>query len=302
MDSSFEQLKSMVVFAAIVDQGSFSAASRMLSISRASVSYHIKKLEQQLGLKLLYRSTRSISLTDAGSRYYLRCRAVVDQTNLAQQDIESFKNEPQGNLRITSPVGVGSEVITPMVSTFKSLYPKINVEILLTDSIVNLVADGFDIGIRGAANALKDSELQSIKLTPQTMCVCASPSYLKTYGRPMSPKELDNHNWIIYTSSNQTFSMTQGQQKYDVKMKGSMVTNHAQTRTQFVLDGHGLGKLAMYDAYKYLETGQLERILSEYEMTKVDLYAVFPAGAAQQRKLRLFIDHIKQCFSKLQKL
>ena len=144
MKRSFEQLKSMVVFAAIVEQGSFSAASKSLNISRSSVSYHIKKLEQQLGVKLFYRSTRSISLTDTGSRYYQRCRVVVEQAQRAQQDIENFKQEPEGKIKLSCAVGVGVALVTPMVSEFKRIYPKIEIELLLTDRVINLVSEGVD--------------------------------------------------------------------------------------------------------------------------------------------------------------
>lgn len=299
MELSFEQLKSMVVLAAIVEQGSFSAASKSMSISRASVSYHIKKLEDQLGVKLLYRSTRSISLTDAGSRYYERCRVVVEQANKAQQDIENFKQEPEGKIKLSCSVGVGVALVTSMVSDFKKQYPKIEIELLLTDRVINLVSEGVDIGIRGAPKPMVDSELQSLKLASFSMCLCAATEYIKTHGRPMSPTELEKHKWVIFTPSATSFSLMQGNKTYTVNMQGTMYTDHAHTRSKFVVDGHGLGRLPIYDAADYLESGQLEKVLSDFDMPKVDMYAVFPAGATSQRKLRLLLDHIKLRFSQL---
>lgn len=299
MDLSFEQLKSMVVFAAIVEQGNFSGASKSLNISRASVSYHIKKLEAQFEVKLFYRSTRSISLTDAGGRYYESCRIVVEQANRAQQTIENFKQEPEGKIKLSCPVGVGVALVTPMVSEFKNDYPKIEIELLLTDRVINLVSEGVDIGIRGAPEPMADSELQSVRLASFAMCLCASPEYIKTYSRPMSPAELEKHKWVLFTPSGKSFSLMQGASKYTVNMQGTMSTDHAHTRSKFVVDGHGLGRLPIYDAAPYLQSGKLEKVLSDFEMPKVDMYAVFPAGATSQRKLRLLLDHIKRGFAHL---
>lgn len=294
MDLSFEQLKSMVVFASIVEHGSFSSASRVLDISRASVSYHIKKLEQQLGVTLFYRSTRSISLTDAGQRYYKRCAAVVEEARLAQQDMESFKLEPKGKLKITCPEGVGAALIAPIVSEFKQQHAKVDIELILTDRVINLVAEGVDVGIRGAASPMRDSDLQSIKLPPHSMCLCASPAYLQQHGWPSIPADLHNHQWVIYTASSTNVVLSKTNKSVSVTMEGSVETNHAYSRTQFVLDGHGLGKLPMYVAAPFIADGSLQCILQDYSLAPVELYAVFPAGAARQKKLRLFLDHLKR--------
>ena len=123
MDISFEQLKSMVVFSHVVEQGSFSAAAKHIGLSRAVVSYHIKKLERQLGITLLNRSTRSIALTEAGSNYYQRCRIIAQQASAANQQIENIKNEPEGLLKITCPVSVGLHTIVPALDKFRKIYP-----------------------------------------------------------------------------------------------------------------------------------------------------------------------------------
>ena len=136
MDISFEQLKSMVVFAQVIEQGSLSAAAKHLSLSRAVVSYHLKKLEAQLEVKLLNRSTRAINLTEAGQAYYERCRMIAEQASAANQQIENFKNEPVGLLKITCPVNVGLKTVVPALNEFKKIYPKIELDVMLTDEVV----------------------------------------------------------------------------------------------------------------------------------------------------------------------
>lgn len=157
MNVSFEQLKSMVVFAQIVEQGSLSAAARHIGLSRAVVSYHIKKLESQLGVSLLNRSTRSITLTDAGQGYYERCRAIAEQAQAANLQIENLKNEPEGLIKITCPVNVGLQNIVPALNEFKTRYPKIQLDVMLSDDVVNIIQEGIDLAIRGAP--LADSGL-----------------------------------------------------------------------------------------------------------------------------------------------
>ena len=161
MDISFEQLKSMVVFAQIVEPGSLSAAAKHIGLSRAVVSYHLKKLETHLGVTLLNRSTRSITLTEAGNTYYQHCRIIAEQASVANQQIENLKNEPVGLLKITCPVNVGLQSIVPALNAFRTLYPKIELDITLTDDVVNIMQEGFDLAIRGAA--LPDSGLQAKK-------------------------------------------------------------------------------------------------------------------------------------------
>ena len=162
MNVSFEQLKSMVVYAQIVEQGTLSAAARHLNLSRAVVSYHLKKLETQLGLKLLNRTTRSFTLTEAGQQYYQHCQVIAHQAEAANQQIENLKHEPEGLLKITCPVNVGLQIIVPALNMFKIQFPKIELDIILTDDIVNIMQEGIDLAIRGAP--LVDSGLQALKL------------------------------------------------------------------------------------------------------------------------------------------
>jgi len=296
MDISFEQLKSMVVFAQVIEQGSLSAAAKQLGLSRAVVSYHLKKLETQLEVKLLNRSTRAINLTEAGQAYYERCRVIAEQASAANQQIENFKNEPIGLLKITCPVNVGLQTVVPALNEFRKIYPKIALDVMLTDEVVNIMKEGIDLAIRGAP--LPDSGLQASRLATLNTCLCAAPEYLLKYGRPKEPADLSAHQWVIYKLTSGVITLTKGSRSFSVTTKGSISTNNAAARTAFVEAGHGLARIPTYDAWPKIEAGTLETVLDEYSFSDINVYGVFPPGTANSKKLRLLLNFLKQYFTR----
>jgi len=298
VDISFEQLKSMVVFSHVVEQGNFSAAAKHIGLSRAVVSYHIKKLEQQLGITLLNRSTRSIALTQAGSDYYQRCRIIAQQASAANQQIENVKNEPEGLLKITCPVSVGLHTIVPALDKFRKIYPKIELDLMLTDEVINIVKEGIDLAIRGAP--LADSGLQARKLAVLETCLCGSPEYFQRYGRPTNPTELLKHTWVFYKLTSNKLTLEKAGRIHTVEVKGAIATNNAAARTAFVEGGQGLGRIPTYDAWPKIKAGRLRSVLDDYQLKAIDVYGVFPPGAANSKKLRLLIDFLSQFFTQQQ--
>ena len=297
MNVSFEQLKSMVVFAHVVEQGNLTAAAKHIGLSRAVVSYHIKKLESHLGVKLLNRSTRSISLTEAGAEYYQSCRIIAEQASTANQQIENLKNEPEGLLKITCPVNVGLQIVVPALNEFHRLYPKIELDIMLSDEVINIMQEGIDLAIRGAP--LPDSGLQASKLSTLPTCLCGSPDYFKKNGRPTTPSDLYLHDWVIYKLTSGVIKLTKNNRSYDVTITGSISTNNAAARTAFIEGGHGLGRIPLYDAWPKIQAGLLEIVLDDYQLNDIDIYGVFPPGSTTSKKLRLLIDFLKEYFTKL---
>ncbi|WP_133406321.1 LysR family transcriptional regulator [Parashewanella tropica] len=295
MNVSFEQLKSMVVFAQVVEQGTLSAAAKQLGLSRAVVSYHIKKLESHLGLKLLNRSTRTISQTDAGKEYFQHCKIISTQASTANQHMENLKQEPIGLIKITCPVNIGLQVIVPALSQFRNLYPKIELDVRLSDKVENIIKEGFDLAIRGAP--LIDSSLQATKLSTLETCLCASPEYLSKHSKPSHPTELNQHQWVIYNQSSNTLEISKGSRSYSIQIKGSIQTNNASARTAFVEGGHGLAKIPIYDAKEKIANGTLVQVLDDYKMKPIHVYGVFPPGNANAKKLRLLIDFLKRYFA-----
>lgn len=286
----------MVVFSHIVEQGNFSAAARQLGLSRTVVSYHIKKLESNLGVTLINRSTRSISLTEAGKVYYESCRVITEHAQTAQSKMENFKNEPEGRLKITCPVNVGLQIIVPALNDFKEQFPKIELEVMLSDDVVNIIQEGFDLAIRGAP--LPDSILKATKLSTLPTCLCGSPSYFRKHGRPTSPAELDQHSWVVYKLASNTLDLTKGTRSYRVKTTGSISTNNAAARTAFVEGGHGLSRIPVYDVQKKIKQGRLETVMNDYHLPDINVYGVFPPGGSDSKKLRVLIDFLKQYLEK----
>lgn len=296
MDISIEQLKSMVIFSQVVEQGNLSAAAKHIKLSRAVVSYHIKKLETQLGVKLLNRSTRSVVLTQAGNEYYQSCRIIAEQAAIAHQKMENLKNEPQGLIKITCPVNFGLQMVVPALNDFRRLYPKIDLDVMLTDEVVNIMQEGIDLAIRGAP--LPDSGLQASKLSSLTTCLCGSVAYLNKNGRPTSPTELEKHAWVIYKLTPGAIELTKGNHSYSIAVKGGISTNNSAARTAFIVGGHGLGRIPHYDAIPMIQSGLLESVLDDYKLNHIDIYGIFPPGSASSKKLRLLIDYLKEYFLK----
>jgi DNA-binding transcriptional LysR family regulator len=296
MNISIEQLKSMVIFAQVVEQGNLTAAAKHIGLSRAVVSYHIKKLESQLGVKLLNRSTRSVGLTEAGTEYYQSCRIIAEQATIANQKMENLKHEPEGLLKITCPVNFGLQMVVPALNDFRRLYPKIDLDVMLTDEVVNIMQEGIDLAIRGAP--LPDSGLQASKLSSLPTCLCGSPEYFKKHGRPTTPADLDSHAWVVYKLTSGDIEFKKGIHSHTVSVKGSISTNNAAARTAFIVGGHGLGKIPLYDACPKVKAGLLEIVLDDYQLSSIDIYGIFPPGSASSKKLRLLIDYLKDYFIK----
>lgn len=295
MDISFERLKSMVVFAQVIEQGTLSGAAKQLGLSRAVVSYHIKKLESHLAVKLINRSTRALSLTEAGTAYYQHCRIIAEQASAANQQIENVKQEPQGLIKITCPVNAGLQLIVPALNEFRQRYPKIELDIMLTDEVVNLMKEGIDLAIRGAP--LQDSSLQATKLASLKTCLCGAPAYFNQHGIPKQPTDLSAHQWVIYKLAPSTIELQKGQKSFTIKTNGAIKTNNAAARTAFVEGGHGLAKIPYYDALPKIKAGSLQPILEDYTLPDINIYGVFPPGSAEAKKIRLLLDFLKHNFA-----
>ncbi|MFT6878708.1 MAG: DNA-binding transcriptional LysR family regulator [Granulosicoccus sp.] len=291
MSLSFEQLKSMVVFAQVVKQGSFSAAAKQLGLTRAVVSYHIKKLESHLGMKLLNRSTRTLGLTEAGEAYYESCNIIAEQATEAQQKIDNFKNEPEGLLKITCPINVGLQLIVPVLNEFSHRYPKIELDVHFSDDVINIMQEGIDLAIRGSP--LPATGLQALHLLTLPTSIYGSPEYIGKYGKPASPTDLEKHKWVIYKPSSNLIHLAKDGRSYSLKVQGPISTNNAASRTAFVEGGHGLGRIPDYDAKTKVAEGTLVRVLEDYELSEIKLFGVFPPGTASSKKLRLLLDFLK---------
>lgn len=284
-----DDVRGMVVFARVVDSGSFAEAARRLKVSRAAVSQHVKQIETRLGARLLHRSTRSLSLTDVGAEYYQSCKKIAEEAISANQKVQSQKDEPIGRISITCSANFGLKRIVPLLSDFRKLHPKVEFDVELTDEIINLVEGGYDLAIR--AGPLPNSEMMARKLCTTARKICASQDYLEIHGVPQTPEELSSHSWVTYSRHPTHLKMSKEGREYRLKVAGPVGTNNAGARLKFVLAGHGLGLLPAHEASEYPEN-QLRTLLTDYDIPSLDLFAVYPPGAASTLKVRMLIDYL----------
>jgi DNA-binding transcriptional LysR family regulator len=190
-------------------------------------------------------------------------------------------------------------MVVPALNDFRRLYPKIELDVMLTDEIVNIIQEGIDLAIRGAP--LPDSGLQANKLSTLQTCLCGSPSYFKRRGRPLDPTDLEQHDWVVYKMTSGAIELKKGSRSYSIAVRGGISTNNAAARTAFIEGGHGLAKIPVYDAWPKIQAGTLESVLDDYQLKDINIYGVFPPGTAASKKLRLLIDYLKKYFIKIER-
>ncbi|TRY29043.1 LysR family transcriptional regulator [Aliiglaciecola sp. M165] len=291
-DPLLNEIRGMLVFARVVDAGSFSSAAKRIGISRAVVSYQIKQLEQRLGVRLLNRSTRTTSTTTAGRTYYERCKIILEQAERAHSDIQNLREEAVGRVSLACPVNLGLRWIVPLANAFRRRYPNIELDINFSENITDLIQSGTDIAVR--SGPLQDSELHAVKLTDLTRHICASPEYFTSRSIPQTIEQLQHHQWIVYSRTSNKLSLNKGNASFTFEIKGSLNTNDAAARLQFALAGQGLAVIPFYDAEQVLANGELIEIMRDYQLPKLELFAVFPQGATQAKAVELMLDMLKK--------
>ena len=284
------------VFVAVVQYGGFSPAARFLGISKSAVSKRISQLEQQLGVKLLHRTTRKLSLTEAGEHYFEHAL----KANLAARDAEDavaqLQGEPQGRLRINTPMSFGRLHMAPMIPEFLKKYPKIRIELVMDDKVVDLVTGGFDIAIRGGA--LPDSSLVARRLAPLNSVLCASPEYLHREGQPQQLDDLLQHNCLSFSYSNDVkeWSFSKDNQRHSVVVSGSYQVNNSEALLEAVRQGLGIARLPTFVAGPDIRAGTLVALFPEYQMPAVEINAVLIERQYMPAKVRVFLDFALEYF------
>ncbi|SEQ85912.1 DNA-binding transcriptional regulator, LysR family [Amphritea atlantica] len=284
------------VFVAVVQYGGFSPAARFLGISKSAVSKRISQLEQQLGVKLLHRTTRKLSLTEAGEHYFEHAL----KANLAARDAEDavaqLQGEPQGRLRINTPMSFGRLHMAPMIPEFLKKYPRIRIDLVMDDKRLDLVSGGFDIAIRGGA--LPDSTLVARRLATLNSVLCASPDYLDRHGYPQQLDDLLQHNCLSFSYSNDVkeWSFTQGNQRHSVVVSGSYQVNNSEALLEAVRQGLGIARLPTFVAGPDIRAGKLVVLFPEYKMPELDINAVLIERQYMPAKVRAFLDFAIEYF------
>ena len=278
------------VFVAVVENDGFSAASRALGISKSAVSKRINQLENHLGVRLLHRTTRKLSLTEAGERYFEHAAQALTAAGQAEDAVTELQGEPQGKLKISSPMSFGRLHVAPLIPIFMKRYPKILIDLVMDDRNIDLVAEGFDLAIR--SGDMPASTLIARKLAPLRQVLCASPDYIDRYGMPVTPSELSERNCILFSYSGDAneWTLNKGGKSEAVLVSGSYRVNNSEAILVALREGIGIGRLPTFVAGPDLREGNLVRILESYHIPDHTFYAVFPERQYLPAKVRAFLD------------
>ena len=291
------QQSDLLFFVQIVKGGSLSIAARELGVTPASISKRLARLEAQLGVLLLNRSTRRLSVTDQGEVYYAHALRILSDLEELERLVANNPAAPKGLLRVNAPLGFGRTYITPIVSKFVRRYPEVEVQLQLSDHPLSLVDDAFDIGIR--FGEMPDSRVIATKIAPNRRLVCASPAYLKKFGVPKSPNDLARFNCIVLRQNDAaygTWRFTRGRTTETVKVRGTLSSNDGEVALNWALDGHGLMLRAEWDIAKYLRSGRLQIVLEDYASPSADIFAVYPEKHKLSSKVKAFTDVLAASF------
>ncbi|AML53083.1 LysR family transcriptional regulator [Falsihalocynthiibacter arcticus] len=277
-------------FVAVAEAESFTAAANRLGISTAQVSRQIGALEARLGVKLFYRTTRKVSITDTGQIYYYHCRQVLDGLADADRAITDLHETPKGRLNLTAPVTYGESRIAPLINDFVALYPELNVMLILTNQMVDLVAESYDLAIR--LGELEDSTMMAKRLASRTHYVCASPSYLAGQGAPYTLSELDRHNCLQGTLDTWRFQ-EKGKPRH-IRVKGNIRCNSGWALVDAATKGIGIIQLPDYYVRADIAAGRLVPILENFCAPDDGIWAIYPHNRHLSPKVRLLLDHLSE--------
>ncbi|MCC8395573.1 LysR family transcriptional regulator [Paraburkholderia sp. MMS20-SJTR3] len=290
-----DKLQAMTTFVRVVEARSFSKAAQTLSMPRSSVTTTIKNLEAQLGTPLLRRSTRSLSLTEAGARYFASCQAILSDIERAESDVSERTNTPRGRIRVDVPGVIGRSIIVPRLREFEARYPDIELVLGLSDRPTDLIHEGIDCVIR--TGVLEDSTLIARRLGQLNWLTCASPRYLKQYGEPDSIAALAAHRVVNYLS-NATgrpldWRFRVNGEDVTLSMRSRFAVNETEAYLQCGLEGLGLIQLSEFAASAYLRSGRLKEVLASARCVPVPISIVYPHARATAA-MRTFVDWIAE--------
>ena len=290
-------LNEIQYFRHVAELGSFSQASRQMKIPKSTLSRKVSDLEKRLGVSLLRRTTRQVQLTEVGQEYLKICKEALLQLESADSLASRSETTPQGNLRIAAPLEIASTLLASVSRDFLELYPEINIEFLLEDRIVDLIEEKVDLALR--AGALPDSSLKAHRLGFSEFQLYASPAYLKKYGEPKSPRELEKHRCLVFTNLHQDqvwpFSNKEGG-KQRVHLKKAILSNQLGMIKTLSLQGAGIGMIPVFLGREEEQNKGLVRILKNWGMDREPLHAVYPVQPYMPLRTRLFLDFLKKVF------
>ncbi|WP_028451663.1 LysR family transcriptional regulator [Chitinilyticum aquatile] len=289
-----DRFHQMTVYVAVAETESFAAAARKLALSPPAVTRAVAALEEDLGVKLLNRTTRYVRVTDAGQRYLDDARRILAELQEADEAAAGINAEPRGHLAITAPVLFGQLFVMPQVVRFLQRYPDVDVSALFLDRVVNMLEEGIDVGIR--IGNLQDSSMRAIRVGQVRRVLCASPDYLAQHGIPATPDDLHRHQ--IVAASGVTPSVEwkfgEGDNSKTIRIKPRLTVTSNDGAIAAVRNGAGITRLLSYQVAAHLQSGELKTVLGEFETAPIPIHIVHREGRHGSAKVRSFVDFMAQ--------
>jgi len=293
--ATMEHLAEMMTFAKVVETKSFSEAARELGSSKSLVSKQVSQLENALGVRLLNRTTRRMSLTEVGAAYYEHCARIAQEIAAAGETVNQLQAEPRGVLKLTSTVIFAAMHLAPAIQGFITRYPKVIIELDAVDRVVDLVEEGYDLAIRISDNP--PPLLAARRIAPVRWSTCASPEYIARHGAPKTPHELAQHNCLIYRGKGTQWRYRIDGREQSMELNGNVRVNNSEVLLNLARAGMGIVVFPTYMVGPDLQSGRLVDILSDYQaFPDTDLYALYPPSRYLQPKVRAFIDFLVEHF------
>lgn len=287
------QLEGIREFVFVAEKESFTQASKLLGISTAQVSRQISALEQRLNVKLFYRTTRKVSLTEEGSVFYQHCRSVLDGLQAAERAVTNLQSTPQGKIKLSLPSIYGEQQILPLINEFALMHPKVEIDAHLTNRQVDLIEEGYDLAIR--LGKLSDSSMMAKKLNTRLSFVCAAPEYLTKQGTPHSLSELNRHNCLLGTLDYWRFLVSGKEKK--IRVSGRLHYNSGLGLLDAAIKGLGMVQLPDYYVRPHLESGELISVLDNFQVPDEGVWAVYPQNRHLSPKIRALVDFLYENLS-----
>lgn len=294
-DLSSINLNRLTTFVAVVEAGSLTAAADRLGLAKSMVSKHMQLLEQEVGVGLLLRSTRKLSLTEAGRAFYEASRQLLKSAELAIEQARSGSESPQGTLRVASPIDYGLIVVSPLLARLRARYPALKIDLTCGDHIIDLIAEGIDVTVR--LGKLADSSLMATRVDKLVRWLVASPDFIARHGMPRTPEELPALPYVALSVLAQPaqFALTdRAGNQVDVRMRNTVFSSNTAYATRAAaLSGDGVLRATTFSVRDDVAAGRLVRLLPEWSLPESDIHAVYPATSHVPQKVRVFIDALK---------
>ena len=296
----------LALFTLVVEAKSFNKAAQLADLSTPALSKKITKLEHELGVQLLYRTTRRLSLTEAGEMLYQHSKAISQQVNTAISAVSSFSEGLTGTIKMTVPTISGELLLAEAIGDFCQQHPKLTIDMRLENDFVDLVKEGLDLAIR--TGILEDSSLIAKPLIQSKWVVCCAPSYIAKYGSPTKPEDLTQHNCLAYTyqaagsydwrfkAKVDTSAKSKVAEEQIIRISGNYSTNNSQALRKAALAGYGIVYIPKCCVYEDLQADKLVQLLPDYQARELGVYALYPYTKHQPAKIAQLIEHIRQAY------